>query len=270
MRSSTTSGGSFFREALSSRPTNSTRCASTPRTRPRRPGKFNRRTHELLDLLAEGFVDNGFDLKWLMRQITNSQAYQLSSRYEGTWSPSYEPLFARHQARRLTAEQLHDAMVTSSGLPIPYLVSRALGFLPLAMQFPDVQFVPLGERRRGDAVGDNFAAAATRFLDNFLRGNREETRRSSEGSILQALELMNSPLVVDRISAAGEGGTMAVLLQQPDDALVQGLYLAVLGRLPSTDELAVGVATLADGNRVESAEDLMWSLFNSLEFIFNH
>ena len=88
--------------------------------------------------------------------------------------------------------------------------------------------------------------------------------------VLQALELMNSPLVVDRISAAGEGGTMAVLLQQPDDALVQGLYLAVLGRLPSTDELAVGVATLADGNRVESAEDLMWSLFNSLEFIFNH
>ena len=225
---------------------------------------------ELLDLLAEGFVDNGFDLKWLMRQITNSGAYQLSSRYEGTWSPSYEPLFARHQARRLTAEQLHDAMVTSSGLPIPYPVSRALGFLPLAMQFPDVQFVPLGERRRGDEVGDDFAAAATRFLDNFLRGNREETRRSSEGSILQALELMNSPLVVDRVSAAGEGGTMAVLLQQPDDVLVQGLYLAVLGRLPTTDELAVGVATLGDGDRVESAEDLMWSLFNSLEFIFNH
>ena len=225
---------------------------------------------KLLDLLAQGFVDNGFDLKWLMRQITNSQAYQFSSRYEGAWSPSYEPFFARHQVRRLTAEQLHDGIVTSSGLPIPYLVSRAIGFVPLAMQFPDVQFVPLGERRRGDAVGDNFAAAATRFLDAFLRGNREETRRSGEGSILQALELMNSALVVDRISAASTGGTMALLLQQPDDVLVQGLYLAVLGRLPSTDELAVGVATLADGDRVENAEDLMWSLYNKVDFIFNY
>ena len=225
---------------------------------------------ELLDLLAQGFVDNGFDLKWLMRQITNSRAYQFSSRYEGAWSPSYEPFFARHQVRRLTAEQLHDAIVTSSGLPIPYLVSRAIGFVPLAMQFPDVQFVPLGERRRGDAVGDNFAAAATRFLDAFLRGNREETRRSSEGSILQALELMNSALVVDRISAGSTGGTMALLLQQPDDVLVQGLYLAVLGRLPSTDELALGVATLADGDRVENTEDLMWTLYNTVEFIFNH
>ena len=160
--------------------------------------------------------------------------------------------------------------MTSSGLPIPYLVSRAIGFVPLAMQFPDVQFVPLGERRRGDAVGDNFAAAATRFLDAFLRGDREETRRSGEGSILQALELMNSALVVDRLSAGSTGGTMAVLLQQPDNVLVQGLYLAVLGRLPSTDELAVGVATLADGDRVENAEDLMWSLYNKVDFIFNY
>ena len=225
---------------------------------------------ELLDLLAQGFVDSGFDLKWLMREITNSRAYEFSSRYEGAWSPSYEPFFARHQVRRLTAEQLHDAMVTSSGLPIPYLVSPTIRFVPLAMQFPDVQFVPLGERRRGDEMGDAFAAAATRFLDAFLRGNREETPRSGEGSILQALELMNGALVVDRVSAGNTGGTMALLLQQPDDVLVQGLYLAVLGRLPSTDELALGVATLADGDRVENAEDLMWSLFNALEFIFNH
>ena len=241
-----------------------------PQNPPPTPWQIQPSHPELLDLLAQGFVDNGFDLKWLMRRIANSRAYQLSSHYEGAWVPSYEPFFARHQVRRLSAEQLHDAIVTSSGLPIPYLVSRAIGFVPLAMKFPDVQFVPFGERRRGEDVADQSAAAATRFLDAFLRGDREETKRSGEGSILQALELMNSPLVADRVSAASSGGTMAALLQQPDDVLVQGLHLAVLGRLPSAEELAAGVAALADGDRVENAGDLMWSLYNKVDFIFNY
>ena len=82
---------------------------------------------KLLEFLTQGFIDNGFGLKWLMKEITSSATYQLSSRYEGTWNPAYEPYFARFQVRRLRAEEIHDALLTSSGVPVPYIVSHTFG-----------------------------------------------------------------------------------------------------------------------------------------------
>ena len=213
-------------------------------------------------------MESDFDLKWLMRQISNSDSYQLSSRYEGTWNPAYESTFARFQVRRLSAEQIHDALVGSSGVPIPYLVSPTLGIKVFAMQFPDVQFVPF-ERRRGDRI-DTAAAFATQFLNDFFRGDREQTPRSGEASIMQALQLMNSPLVVDRVKESRMRGSLALLLEQPDDVLVQTLYLLVLSRPATADELATGVQLVSSGDREQNSEDLMWSLYNKVDFIFNY
>jgi hypothetical protein len=223
----------------------------------------------LLDKLAVSFAENGFDLRRLMRQITSSAVYQLSSRYEGAWNPGYEAYFARRQVRRLKAEELHDALVLSSGVVKPYLVSQSLGALWLAGQFPDVQFAPRARRREDDPTGITDADAAS-FLDAFLRGDREETARSSEATILQALQLMNSSLIVQRVEASRREGVLAQLLQQPDDTAVTALYLAALSRYPTPEELAAGVALLASGNRGDKAEDLMWSLYNKIDFIFNY
>ncbi len=222
---------------------------------------------KLLEFLTQGFIDNGFDLKWLMKEITSSATYQLSSRYEGTWNPAYEPYFARFQVRRLRAEEIHDALLTSSGVPVPYIVSQTFGVKFFAMEFPDVQDVPL-RLRRGDQLTE-FAAIATRFLDDFLRGNRDDTPRSGEGGIMQALQLMNSELVVGRV-AAEESILSALLEEQPDDALVYLLYVLALSRPPSEQELAEGVSLIAGGDRRENAEDLLWSLYNSMGFIFNY
>src|SRR5262249_20353766 len=52
---------------------------------------------ELLERLADAFIQNGYRLKPLIRQIVTSQAYQLSSRYEGDWQPAYVKYFARHE-----------------------------------------------------------------------------------------------------------------------------------------------------------------------------
>ena len=222
---------------------------------------------KLLEFLTQGFIENGFKLKWLMKQITSSATYQLSSRYEGTWNPAYEPYFARFQVRRLRAEEIHDALLTSSGVPVPYIVSQTFGVKFFAMEFPDVQDVPL-RLRRGDLLTE-FAAIATRFLDDFLRGNRDDTPRSGEGGIMQALQLMNSELVVGRVAA--EESILSILLEdQPDDALVYSLYLLALSRPPSEQELAEGVSLIAGGDRRENAEDLLWSLYNSIGFIFNY
>ena len=53
----------------------------------------------LLRDLAQDFIDNGYNLKALMRRIATSDVYQLSSRYPGQWRPAYVKYFARHEAR---------------------------------------------------------------------------------------------------------------------------------------------------------------------------
>jgi hypothetical protein len=221
---------------------------------------------ELLEFLAGEFIAHDFNLKWLMSEIANSDAYQLSSRYDGVWNPTYETYFARHQVRRLTAEELHDALLISGGLPVQYPVSPTIGTVSFAMQFPDVQLVPRVPRR--DQTGLQGAAAA--FLDAFLRGDREETPRSGDGSILQALQLMNSPLVLARVDAQNKATALAQIIQQADDVAVQLLYLRVLSRPPTAEELAAGVQTLRSGDRTSRAEDLMWSLYNKIDFIFDY
>jgi hypothetical protein len=70
----------------------------------------------LLNALAQHFIDGGYSLKSLMREIVNSETYQLSSRYDGEWNPDWEPYFARKFVRRLWAEEVHDAVVQTCGI----------------------------------------------------------------------------------------------------------------------------------------------------------
>ena len=61
-----------------------------------------------------------------------------------------------------------------------------------AMQFPETS-------SRG------LSTSANAFLDGFLRGNRDISSRSGEGSLTQALSLMNDPFVMNRIRTASSG-----------------------------------------------------------------
>ncbi len=220
-------------------------------------------THpRLLEVLGKGFADNGFDLQWLMKEITTSQTYQLSSRYEGAFNPLYEKYFVRHQAKRLTAEQVHDALVVASGVPAYYNVSRTMRGLQFAMQFPDVVNMPPGNGRYG---------RNTRvLLQAFTPGDRESAPRSGQGSPLQALNLMNNPFVLARVNPNATTGTLAESLAMSDDVLVANLYLSVLSRQPTERELAAGVKYIQGGNREDRAGYLIWSLFNKTDFYFNY
>ena len=71
---------------------------------------------ELLDALAKDFVAQKFDLKHLMRTILNSRTYQLSS--TATDDNARDSVFATHYpVKRLTAEQLLDAICFAAGSP---------------------------------------------------------------------------------------------------------------------------------------------------------
>ena len=217
---------------------------------------------QLLEWLADGFVENGFDLKWLMKEIATSQTYQLSSRYEGVFNPQYEKYFVRHQAKRLTAEQMHDAVALASGRGTAYNASRSIRYVQFAMQFPDVVNMPPGNNTRVQSV--------RQLLDAFTRGDRQESPRTGDGSPLQALNLMNNSFVLGLLTPNVASGTLGTSLEMSDDALVANLYLSVLSRQPTTEEASRALAYLQGGDRTTRATDLMWSLVNKTDFYFNY
>ncbi len=249
-----------------------------PNNPPPAPWTLQPSNPQLLDALAHSFIDSGYDIKALMSLIVNSNTYQLSSVYNGTWKASYEPFFARHFVRRLWAEEIHDSIDTALNTFPTYTVagfsnastvygvtSPGFGTIQYAMQSPDVVNTP-------DSGG-----AVSQFLDTFLRGNRDDQPRKEEGSILQTLGLMNDAFVQNRIHATGTGTTATYLMKDLNTLsgapLVNALFMDVLSRKPSATELAQVQAQLALGGTAAyktNAEDVLWTLFNKLDFVFNY
>ncbi|MEO8130268.1 MAG: DUF1549 domain-containing protein [Bryobacteraceae bacterium] len=217
---------------------------------------------QLLNALAQDFINNGYDIKALMKQIANSDAYQLSSRYNGV-APD-EKLFARKLVRRLWGEEIHDAIAQSSNiLPSYRIASVPNSPLTWAMQLPEPRNLPGG--------------TTTAFLDSFLRGNRDDEDRRGDPALTQALNLMDDSFVMTRIRATGTGANASLLaksLPMPNDQLVDNLFLTVLSRFPTDAEKKTAIANLASGSgtagRQQKAENLLWSLYNKVDFIFNY
>lgn len=212
-------------------------------------------THpELLDELALAFRDSGYDLRTLLRLIVRSNAYQLSAQYApGNWSEAWTPYYARHYARRMLAEEVLDAIFKATN--VGGVMASTAGPIGKAMALPDTM--------EGGAYRS--------FLNNFGRGNRDDDDRTNDSSILQALGMLNDPIVTSRVSA-GTSGSLAKKLSgdaQSSESVVEALYLATLSRYPTAEEKADAVAWLRSGEPTRRTEDLQFALINSVEFLFN-
>ena len=193
------SGRSSSRPASSSPPTRSTRCGRTRRApRPAR-GPIQPTHPALLAKLAQDYAGHGYDLRYILGVMAKSSAYQLSSFYPGTWSEAYAPYFARHFARRLTAEETFDAITRATGVPASIPVSGGMPNVAWAMQLPDVQ-----EPGGGSVIGN--------FLNTFLRADRDGDTRSNEFSISQALLMLNDTTVTNRIKSTAAGSAVRTLI----------------------------------------------------------
>jgi hypothetical protein len=237
-----------------------------PDSPPPAPWTLQPTNARLLNALAQHFGESGYSLKSLMREIATSDTYQISSRYNGTWNPAWEPYFARKFVRRLWSEEVHDAVAQSSATFPSYTITGFTdqGFPKpsYAMQLPDTIGLPAGD------IGAN-------FLDSFLRGNRDDQPRRQDGSILQALNLMNNVYVEQHV--AYTGGTASQLIVQNLNTrnadLVNTLFLAILSRYPSAAEMSTAMAAIpaASGTaRSQAVQDLAWSLYNKVDFVFNY
>ena len=254
----------FFGQGLVDPPDTFDPMRLDPNNPPPAPWTLQPSNPALLNALAQHFIDSGYNVKATMSEIANSDAYQLSSQYSGTWDPSWQPYFARKYVRRLWAEEVLDAVNQSSGMTASYTVGGFTdqGFAKpsYAMQLPE----PAANTNDGNA---------NTLLNNFLRGNRDDQPRKQDGSILQALTLMNGGFVEARLAPTGTNAAPLIktnlTLANPD--LINTLYLSILSRLPSSDEMTKAQAALSGAaNRTQAVQDLVWSLYNKVDFLFNY
>ncbi len=210
---------------------------------------------ELLDLLAREFVSHDFDLQFLIRAITATRAYQLSS---AATHPSQDDatLFARMPLRGLTGEQLFDTVATATG----YRDSGG------------------GDDLISGLLGGNRSARSD-FLTRFAPSERPV---EAQTSILQALTLMNGKVI-----AAATSLEKSELLGAVVDApfltaaeRIETLYLATLSRQPTARErdralkfVSDAVARRKEGKGLahrNALADVYWALLNNPEFMLNH
>jgi hypothetical protein len=211
---------------------------------------------ELLDEMAKDFVAHKFDLKYLIRAITASKAYQLSS-HSPDKSQDDAGLFARMPVRGMTAAQLFDSLAEA----ISYREGGAGG--------PRGPFGGGGPRAQ--------------FLNKFA--NQGERPTEIQASILQALSIMNSRLVADATSLEGrQAALLEILVNFPGGTTasrVETLYLATLSRKPTAKEGERMIKYVETGGSAKTDQatddqknialaDVFWVLLNSVEFSVNH
>jgi len=208
---------------------------------------------ELLEALAAAFRNDNHSIKRLIGNICKSNAYQLSARYEGEWKEDYTKYYARKFVRQLAAEEVHDAIVSATGRP---------GNFNFAGQKMAWAMQPSGPAGSGDV---------RYFMQTFGQSNRNNPPKPPTGSPLQAMLLMQSSVVNDRVAANNDSRVQQLLSTYPDDNLrvVSELFLGALSRLPNDEEKNISLDALS-ANRTAGAQNLQWALLNHPEFLFNH
>ena len=206
----------------------------------------------LLDALAKDFVQHGYDLKHAIRTIMRSRAYQLSS-VPAAGNARDTKNHSRWYRKRPSAEVLLDAVSDVTGVP---------------------------ENLPGVGQGVRAVAAwnyriDSEFLDAFSRPNPSADppcERENQGSIIQALHLMNSNRLLAKIkNENGRAAKLAASKLTPEE-IVTELYLAAYSRRPTAEEQGIAIKAFAEegATRRTATEDILWALMNTAEFVLNH
>jgi hypothetical protein len=217
------------------------------------------RNPELLAYLGQELIASHYDLKHVYRLILTSQTYQLSSIARGDPLQA-EAEFACYPLRRLDAEVLVDALCQITGSTEDYY-SRT----------PE-PYTIIPAQQRTIALADGSITSS--FLEMFGRPPRDtglESERSNGPTADQRLHLLNSSHIQSKIEKSVKLRSLAESGLDRRET-VSRLYLLVLSRLPTADELAAARAYGQSGkvNAADGVLDLAWALVNSPEFLYRH
>lgn len=189
---------------------------------------------ELLDLLARELTEHKFDLKWLLRELAMTRTYQRSGVLP---SGAKEPLpeqFAVALEKPLSAEQLFASTATAVGTkPADAIKAKFLKAFANPPMEPEGEFAP---------------------------------------SLRAALFLMNDAELLKLLDAQPENLLTRLKALDSPTAVADEIYVSVLSRSPTTDEIADVTEQLkAAGERKEAVlKQLIWALLASSEFCLNH
>jgi hypothetical protein len=223
-------------------------------------GPHNPPTHpELLQRLGKDFASRGYDIKQLIRWITLSDAYALSSRfnpanrdkqvkdkYKDDPQMGDKPLFSHFYLRQMQAEELYESLVVAT------------------------------EADKGRGSYEEQEKTKTAWLQQFNTAfgtDEGDEATTFNGTIPQALMMMNGELI--KKATDGDKGSYLNRLATSnikDADKISHLYLAALSRKPTSNELKVAQQywVVRKGKTVEALQDIFWALLNSNEFIINH
>lgn len=220
---------------------------------------------ELMAALEEHFISSGYDLKKLIKAITQSNTYQLSS-MPNEYNLLDRQNYSRFYPRRLQAEVLLDS------------IDQLTGSM--------TTFANLPPGTRAIALPDNSYTKSSAFLKVFGRPNSAsvcECERIQSSSLAQSLHLINSNEVKSKLA---NGSGRAAQLAKSDKTIeekINELYFTAFARKPKPDEMKIALEYLTQPEPDAKAkagqkkkptnkdyQDLIWALMNTKEFLFNH
>jgi hypothetical protein len=206
---------------------------------------------ELLDALAKDLAAHRFDVKHLIRVITNSRTYQLSAQ-GNEFNKDDSKYFSHAVTKLLGAEQLLDALCAVTEVP---------------EKFPGM---PAGTRAVQLPDGDGNHP----FLKTFGQPARElacECEREGDSNLAQALQLINGPTINEKLRNPNNRVGKLLAKKAGDADILADLYLATLSRPPTEADATVALAHVAKAQEKRKAwEDVHWALINAKEFLFRH
>jgi len=199
---------------------------------------------ETLQKLTDDFVASNYDVRRLMRCITNTQAYQRSSRPSQKKSGESVALFGRMPVKLMSAEILYDSLklaMTDPGLDLRNYDAKDAG--------------RFGE---SSPVGSPYDEFVKLFTTN------EDDATDFTHGIPQFLALINHP----RLRTGGKTVEGLMKAKSTPEQTVEALYLSTLSRRPTSEE-ATEAQTFVGKSKdpVKSYNGVLWMLVNRSEFI---
>ena len=227
----------------------------------------NKPTHpELLAELAKDFIDHKYDLHWLIKAMAGSEAYSLSSRSTAKERDlQAEKLYALARVRALMPEQIMRSVIEAANLdesPMMGMGRREMG-----------KGAAGGGKKKGPK-GEGAQMLLMRLTSQFRTTFEDDEGGEAvefSGTIPSALMMMNSQVIAGGTTAGRMNGFGEMLAKHPSpDAKVRAIFLSCVSRLPSASEASRWMAHVTKGAGMAGYEDLMWTLLNTSEFLFNH
>ena len=210
---------------------------------------------ELLDRLAQHFIEHEYRLKPLHRAILNSRTYQASCENSPESSEAVQRLlFARYFQRKLPAEVLLDSISQVTGVPAKFRGypegTSAKDLYP--PDNPDYFLVTFGFPRR-----------------DILSG------RSQSPTLSQALHMMNGETVRENVESNSNILTELLKDHLSDAETISALCERAYSRVPQDSELKLikeefAAERAAGLSQRRVLESLLWAMLNSKEFQLNH